>query len=379
MVTQQEIDKCIQAISQTGYVLENSVATVLAEQQWNVMSNRYYLDDVTYAPREIDLLAYKVKAIDNIRVYTALIISCKKSDKNAWVFLTKNLNKRDKNIELHPINLWSNSRIMLGQNIKQYFLTEISTGVDSDPVLNELFNIDRNIFAYQEVNLENGTPQNDKRIYDSITTCIKAAEYEKNALKNTRRQATVYQFTILNIVESRMIEYFCDAQPAIVKETDHIMYLNRFIINKADNFHIIHFITNGYLKQFLEAMDQYHSWSIEKCKSLHTKYKSEIITNHEMRNLFADEIAKDILFSVRYKVQYELKSEYSPPEKISIWPNDENTGIVIDVNINDSDILEKLNSDQNLLKKVAKSLEQRASYQGSFKFGYWDFNDDIPF
>ena len=378
-MTQSEIDKCIQAISQTGYVLENRVATSLQEKQWSVLSNRYYLDDVTSIPREIDLIAYKAKAVENVTVYTAIIISCKKSDQNAWVFLTKNLNKQDKNLELHPLNIWSNSRIMMKQEIRQHLVKEVKASVDSDQMLNKLYNIDRNVFAYQEVNLNNGSPQNDKRIYDSITTCIKAMEYEIAALKNRRRLATVYQFVILNVIESRLIEYFCDGDPPVVAETEHIKYLNRFIVNKTDDFHVIHFITPNHLVRFLEVMDQYHQWTIDMCKELYGRYKSAIVSNHEMRNLFADEIGKDILFSVYFKVKYELKVDYKQPEQIAIWSDEENKGIIIDVNISDDGILEKLNGDSVLTLRVARSLKNRASYEGPFKFGKSDFEDDIPF
>lgn len=55
--------------------------------------------------REIDIIAYKADAINDIAYYTTLIISCKKSAEELWAFLTKDINREDPNIKLYPASM----------------------------------------------------------------------------------------------------------------------------------------------------------------------------------------------------------------------------------------------------------------------------------
>lgn len=74
-----------EGISKTGFVLEHKVASIFELSQWSVIHNRYYLDDVTEGQREMDMIAYKIHENKGVLIYTALIISCKKSDEFDWV------------------------------------------------------------------------------------------------------------------------------------------------------------------------------------------------------------------------------------------------------------------------------------------------------
>ena len=376
---QNDIDQCIKAIAQTGFMLESRVASALRERQWSVLGNRYYLDDITAVPREIDLIAYKARTVDKATVYTALIISCKKSDQNSWVFLTKTLNKLDRNIELYPVNIWSNSKILVHLDIRKAFVSAISENILQNGLLNSMFSIDRNVFAYQEVNLSNGTPQNDKRIYDSITTCIKAMEYERNALKARKRAPCLYQFVILNVVESRLLEYFCELDPPVVAEADHVKYLNRFIVNKADDFRIIHFVKDSHLGTFLDLMEDYHQWSIAVCSSVFDQYRARFLSDSGLRNLFAEEVANDLKFSIQIRAKYALHIDDFKIDKINFSSDAKNQVLVLFVGTSDEDALRKLNEDPWLRSKIAASLKERASYEGPFMFGGEEYEDDIPF
>ena len=99
-------------ISKTGYVLEHEIAQALKAKGWSVISGKYYVDDNEDAPREMDLIAYRVTNFDSdaIGLYTALIISCKKSDENAWALLARDINLKDPNTDHWPLHAWSNDR-----------------------------------------------------------------------------------------------------------------------------------------------------------------------------------------------------------------------------------------------------------------------------
>jgi hypothetical protein len=87
--TMIDLSKVVAGISKSGFVLEHRVSEMLRAEKWSVINNKYYIDDVQESAREIDLIAYKTSRRADFVVFTALVISCKKSDENAWAFLIR--------------------------------------------------------------------------------------------------------------------------------------------------------------------------------------------------------------------------------------------------------------------------------------------------
>src|SRR6266478_9767795 len=99
-------------IRKTGFVLENEVAQILRSAGWTVISNKYYVDDFENSVREIDLVAYQVKVVQHFKVYTVLVISCKKSEAKAWALLARDINLRDPNSDWWPLHAWTNDKAL---------------------------------------------------------------------------------------------------------------------------------------------------------------------------------------------------------------------------------------------------------------------------
>jgi hypothetical protein len=108
-------DKFSEKIQTTGFVLENAIAQQLKAARWTVISNRYYVDDAEESVREIDLVAYQVRRVQHFDVYTALLISCKKSETNAWALLCREIDLKDPNSNWHPLHAWSNDKAVAFQ------------------------------------------------------------------------------------------------------------------------------------------------------------------------------------------------------------------------------------------------------------------------
>lgn len=53
-------DKIINAISKTGFILEDKIKQILEKSGWSVITNRYYIDDQKGTEGEIDNLPYNV-------------------------------------------------------------------------------------------------------------------------------------------------------------------------------------------------------------------------------------------------------------------------------------------------------------------------------
>ncbi|MCP4399957.1 MAG: hypothetical protein GY801_21950 [bacterium] len=53
------IDKIEEGIEKTGFRLEFDISSILEDNDWNVISNKYYVDDQQETVREIDIVAYR--------------------------------------------------------------------------------------------------------------------------------------------------------------------------------------------------------------------------------------------------------------------------------------------------------------------------------
>src|ERR1700755_572290 len=104
-------------LGKSGFLLEHEVTEILRRNGWNVINNKYYLDDVQDVAREIDLIAYKVSKIkldfpktsQNLFFYTTLVVSCKKNEEKCWALLFRDADKKNPNIEWQPIKNWTNN------------------------------------------------------------------------------------------------------------------------------------------------------------------------------------------------------------------------------------------------------------------------------
>lgn len=245
-----DTEKLIESINKTGFILEYEVGHLFEKSGWSVINNRYYLDDVKQESREIDIIAYKVREVEETLFYTTLIISCKKSSDNMWTFLVKDL-KNDPNINKHPINDWSNNAVLNFMKNKPDFETNLTNELKENEDVKFTYGIEEQVFAFQQISKKNYKPQNDKDIYNSIITSIKALEYEKNALNNRVYRDALYNFNILSIFDGDMHSVKYGGAKPVVQEINHIKYLNRHIVNKSESFFRVHFIKYDFLKDYL--------------------------------------------------------------------------------------------------------------------------------
>lgn len=153
-MNQTDINNIISAIAKTGFITEFEVSNDFTNNKWMVINNRYYLDDQTSTQREIDLLAYRISTVEKFFVYTVVLVSCKKSDENSWIFLTKSINANDPNIKFLPIDTWTNIKIFTEMDHINYIQKNVSTEIQNeDSLIRDFFHLERNIFAFQEVHV----------------------------------------------------------------------------------------------------------------------------------------------------------------------------------------------------------------------------------
>ena len=256
-------------IKKTGFVLENEVAKTLRAAGWTVISNKFYVDDSEESVREIDHVAYRVTEVQHFKVYTVLIVSCKKSDSNAWALLARDNNLKDPNSNWWPLHAWSNDKALAFQLAASDRPKAYHDAAQGNGVTDALSMPDVEVFAFQEMDKSTGKPQNDKPIFGAITSLMKAQAYELTALPERKKSPVVYQFNLLAVVDTDLIRLKFSGTEISQTEVDTEHYLARYIIRKREVFARIRFVRAGVFGLVLEDYGRLHlancKWFAAEC------------------------------------------------------------------------------------------------------------------
>lgn len=366
-------DKFAEEIRKTGFVLEYNIATELKCKGWTVINNKYYEDDFEGSVREIDLLAYKVTKVQHFNVYTSLIISCKKNQSNIWALLARDINLKDPNSDWWPLHVWTNDK-PLNYELSQpdqsriYHDEVISFGVK------EALSIpDVEVFAFQEMKRSGCTPQNDKNIFNSITSLMKAQAYELSVLPQRKKKPSVYQFNLLSVIDSDLIrlKFEGDKITAIPIDSEH--YIARYIIKKRESFSRVRFIKAS---SFNNALSDYNRLHIANChwfEKIINRYYENVIKDWQRTNLLINEFRSKLKWSLLYRLERHFNKSFEEKLLSLDWREKENLlAVTLPA---DSNIFEYLNNDDESIKVVRKALKEIYQYSGEFLFD----EDIIPF
>lgn len=365
--------KFLAHIDKTGFVLENQIAQQLKAARWTVISNRYYVDDAEESVREIDLIAYQVSKVKHLDVYTSLIISCKKSETNAWALLSRKLDLKDPNYDWHPLHVWANDRVISFQlavagSAKRYHEQLKSLGV-----ANALQTPAVEVFAFQEMNKTSGTPQNDKNIFSAITSLMKAQAYELGALPQRKKTPSVYQFNLLSVVDAELVRLKFEDEQIEATAVDSEQYIARYIIRKRETFSRIRFLRADTFSQILPEYGQLHKANCRWFEQEHDSFYKDIVEDSKRLEVLIDDFRKQIGWFVSWRLKH-LHEKTIEPTSINLYWNVKKRSLQIWAPYGTSGE-RALNADTKAREQVAKALEDVYRYTGEFEFE----DDDIPF
>ncbi|MFC1620542.1 hypothetical protein ACFL45_11445 [Candidatus Neomarinimicrobiota bacterium] len=365
-----DLEKFAENINTTGFVLEFRISQLLRDHDWNVINNRYYIDDITGTVREIDIVAYKAAKFEEYNTFTGLIISCKKSAGNVWVLLSKERNLTDPNIDWTIAHTWTNHKALKFMTDdrkwrEQYFASAASAGISHSLCIPET-----HIFAFQEMKKSNYHVQNNKAIFESVTSLIKAQAYEIESLDKRKRAPCLYQFNLLSVFDSDLIRLSFTQDDIIALEVPQDHYLIQYIVNQRATSAIVHFVTEGAFQEILDDYDKLHQFNDTYFKSLHHDFYADAVENSNKREVYLDDFISDILWYITWRVSSKIGKE-----QIRLYWEKSDTESLLHIEI-DSDVdLEKCNDDRLLKERIGAALEQHYKYTGPFKITKYD----IPF
>lgn len=357
-------------IKSTGFILENDISELLSENKWNVINNKYYIDDVVKVAREIDIIAYKATKVEDIHIYTSLIISCKKNEEKVWALLSKEINKNDPNLDFEPLQNWTNHPIIKFEmdiaNVEKSVLPE-------GELYDKLFKLDGHVFAFQEMFKKNGKPDNDKNIFNSITSLMKSQSYELASLPNRKKNRTIYFFYLLSIVDSQLVLLKCSKDGVSAEQVESQIYISNYIIDGDSVSSKIKFLTVQGFEGLIESYNELHEYNIDFIKARFDGFYEKVLDNSEKRKILTNELVLKYgrrLTSLVYRnigVLEDIKIT-------GIWKYKDN--IQVDVDTNNLEFIEKLNDNEVVKNEITHMIEDvfKIKIEEEVKFDF-----DIPF
>jgi hypothetical protein len=371
----------IEGIQKTGFPLEFKVARELRNRKWTVITNRYYLDNDEERPREMDIVAYRFcNKHSDFDLFTAVILSCKKSDHSVWGFLTRSAPTRDPNMDREPFHHYSSSpaldyaiandkewaktyhQKMLSHNIKEIF----HNGKDEIFALQELSN------GAGERNKSLGKPLGDSSIFSSVISLMKAQYYELSVRhRRERKKPAIYQCNLLSVVDGEMIEFkFSDKAEVTAKHVLYENYIARYIFNEKETFARVVFTTFDNLNNALDQYERLHSSNQKFFKTVIDDFYEGIVKDSRRRAVFEKEFYAHL--SRKLRILYLKEHRHYDKLNVSgLWFNVKKD--VLEISIDDAA------TELNFLNNKAIEIGKQAA-RLFFKYeGEVIYDDSFPF
>lgn len=359
-------------IRKTGFVLENSVAQQLKAAGWTVISNKYYVDDSEEAVREIDLLAYRVTKVQHFDMYTVLIVSCKKSEANAWALLARDINLKDPNSDWWPLHSWSNDKALQFQLAEQGSAKKFHEEAQANGVADALSVPVVEVFAFQELDKRSGKPQNDKPIFSAITSLMKAQAYELSALPTRKKAPSVYQFNLISVVETDLVRLMFKGDEITCADLEAEHYLARYIVRKKETFSRVRFIRSS---AFAEALKDYGRLHLSNCKWFGSEcdaFYKDLVKDWRRIAVLKEAFKTEVQWIINWRIENHFQKTIPIGSPGLSWSESERR---LDVEFEASDeVLAFLNGNDEIKDRVTKALKNIFRYDGPFAFTF-----DIPF
>ena len=223
------------------------------------------------------------------------------------------------------------------------------------------------------MNKTSGAPQNDKSIFATVTSLMKAQAYELGALPQRKKAPAIYQFNLLSIVDTDLVRLMFTGQNIEPLPVDDEHYFVRYIIRKRESFSRIRFIRADKLADCLPEYGTLHlancQWFDSECNSFYR----DVLKDGRRVTVLIEEFRKEAAWHIRWPfLEHNLKAP--PAASIGIFWKDNKASAQIYGEFG-TEGARILNADSKAKGRVAKALQKVYRYSGPFEFD----DDDIPF
>lgn len=366
-------DKYATEIRKTGFVLESKVSEALRRAGWTVISNKYYEDDFEGSVREIDILAYKVAKVQQVKVYTTILVSCKKSEPDIWALLARPIDLKNPNSDWWPLHTWSNDKSIAFHLERPKIARIYHEEMHALGVKEALQVPEYEVFAFQEMNRVSGAPHNDSNIFKAVTSLMKAQAYELGALSSRKKDPSVYQFNLISIIDSELYRLVIDGDSISQHQIESEHYISKYIIKKQETLSRIRFVSASDFDAVLKDYGRLHEANKKWFNAAIDLFYEGVLTDFRRVKVLISEFRSEVEWPIASAVR-EMNGSKIEKDAIGVnWNAKNGNAEVYFWGI--EPCLSRLNEDAGLKKKVASALKKVYRYTGDFVFA----EDDIPF
>lgn len=364
------LDKIPEALEKTGFILEHAVAEEFKRAGWATIGGRYYADDVDGRARELDLVAYRIHKSDDVEVVTAVLVSCKKDAETTWAFLTKDRPKQDPNFDWDPAHYWTDLQPL------QTYLSNVPWKDKYIKALGELyadsFKAERDVFAFQQISSQSVVPKNDKAIFDSIATLMKALDHEVQVLPNrVKTRKRLYMFFLLSVVDAPLVDVRYSGLEAKAVEIEKITYLCRYMVRKRELSALVHFVRSDRLGEYISSLTKLAEANGKHMKSIVSSSYEAIKSDESIQAYFGARLRSRLAWGLEQFLTGRTQKKTNVEDFDLTFVE----GVLqIGINVFDAEVLAELNKHQSVKDATRMALRDIARYSGPFTFAC-----EIPF
>ncbi|WP_167029994.1 hypothetical protein [Luteibacter sp. SG786] len=369
----------LSAIERTGFPLENRTARAFAEAGWSTVSNKYYVDDLSGEVREIDLIAYKVHRHEEYSVYSAIIVSCKRTSDNKWVFMTRPAKPFDPNVNSTPLHFWTNDPAIEYPLSRNKFPEEFNEALATHSP--SIWGVPKHeIFGFQELvavtqSKKNAPPEitrfsaiDDRAMFSSIKSLMKAQAYELGRLGSRWKKPAVYVFSLLAVMDGDMLEVSYQEKDPSIEETKLQNYIAHYIIKGAEQFSRINFVHASSLPGIIKELDAAHTNTVAQVDAARKGFFATVLSNADQRGSLIPAFGKKVLLAINVYGKFR-GDEVATEDSIDLFYHREHNQLEIQLNNTlDEAAIQLLNGSENLMNKTRDALKQIFKYDGNFTF-----------
>jgi hypothetical protein len=218
-----------------------------------------------------------------------------------------------------------------------------------------------------------GKPNNDRNIFDSVTSLMKAQAYELTALPQRNRPPSIYQFNLVSVIDTDLVRLDFGVNGDIVGiDVDEETYIARYIIAKQQMFARIHIIQFAALFRSLKRYNALHEANVAFFGSLNKQFYDEVVRSGDFE-VFREDFIGALSSSIRWRYKFGEQLGDIGARAVMSW-SEQDKEVRIEFDLSPATI-DSLNNHNELRLRLAELLKKWYRYEGKSRFAVYD----IPF
>ena len=257
----EEIKSILADLKKRGYPLEIEVFKTLANFDWTIIPQTYYVDPNTGTGRTVDFGCFSRIDVsspwfDVLRF--GLFIECKHIPKESWVFFTRGPPDHFKD-KLRGAMFVTFKHVTKKPDIRRYDCLNHS-----------------HIFSFRRFAIMHYTPFGKKRdggrtdkLFEAYNQVLKALSYDRDNFDSFQKISPQYMLSIyypIVVCDGKLFEYQIEREEDNLRQIDHISYIisgvsrlnERFMLDVVKKEHLLEFLQqiSGEMKKIKEEIEK---------------------------------------------------------------------------------------------------------------------------